>query len=131
MKRLKKNITFPDDVYYIADSALYSEGNIKAMIKGMKWITRVPSTLNLAKNLLTSDIEFKNGKDPRYSFYETIVEYGGIKQKWVVVHSTEMQKRKDITFERKIQKKVNESQKYLKDLKKETFYYFLVFRFSL
>ena len=121
MKRLKENITFPDDVYYIADSALYSEGNIKAMIEGMKWITRVPSTLNLAKNLLTSDLEFKNGKDPRYSFYETIVEYGGIKQKWVVVHSTEMQKRKDITFERKSQKKVNESQKDLKDLKKIKF----------
>jgi len=121
MKILQENITFPDDVYYIADSALYSEGNIKAMIEGMKWITRVPSTLNLAKNLLISDLEFKNGEDPRYSFYETIVEYGGIKQKWVVVHSTEMQKRKDITFERKIQKKVNESQKDLKDLKKIKF----------
>ncbi|AKB52249.1 Mobile element protein [Methanosarcina barkeri str. Wiesmoor] len=121
MKILQENITFPDDVYYIADSALYSEGNIKAMIEGMKWITRVPSTLNLAKNLLISDLEFKNGEDPRYSFYETIVEYGGIKQKWVVVYSTEMQKRKDITFERKIQKKVNESQKDLKDLKKIKF----------
>ncbi|AKB59724.1 Mobile element protein [Methanosarcina barkeri 227] len=121
MKRLQENITFPNDVYYIADSALYSEGNIKAMIEGMKWITRVPSTLNLAKNLLISDLEFKNGEDPRYSFYETIVEYGGIKQKWIVVHSTEMQKRKDITFERKIQKKVNESQKDLKNLKKIKF----------
>jgi len=73
------------------------------------------------KTLLISDLEFKNGEDPRYSFYETIVEYGGIKQKWIVVHSTEMQKRKDITFERKIQKKVNESQKDLKDLKKIKF----------
>ncbi|MDK2826915.1 MAG: hypothetical protein PWQ51_1588 [Methanolobus sp.] len=33
MKRLKENITFPDDVYYIADSALYSENNIKSMGK--------------------------------------------------------------------------------------------------
>ena len=77
MKILKKNITFPDDVYYIADSALYSDNNIKAMIKGMKWITRVPSTLNLSKELLTSDLEFKIGEDPRYSFYETIVDSVG------------------------------------------------------
>lgn len=88
------------------------------MIKGMKWITRVPSTLNLSKDLLVSDLEFKPGKDPRYSFHETIVEYGGIEQKWVVVHSTEMHKRKDITFEKKIKKIVKEAQKELKELKK-------------
>jgi transposase len=121
MKILQENITFPDDVYYIADSALYSEDNIKSMREGMKWITRIPSTINLAKDLLASDLEFKQGEDQRYSFYETIVEYGGIEQKWAVVHSTEMQKRKDVTFERKIQKKVVESQKNLKELKKVKF----------
>jgi transposase len=121
MKLLQENITFPDDVYYIADSAFYSEDNIKSMRKGIKWITRVPSTLNLAKGLLASVLEFKTGEDQRYSFYETIVEYGGIEQKWVVVHSTEMQKRKDVTFDRKVQRKVKESQKDLKDLKKVKF----------
>ena len=102
MKRLQENITFPDDVYYIGDSAFYSEDNIKSMREGIKWITRIPSTLNLAKELLASDLEFKMGEDQRYSFYETTVEYGGIEQKWVVVHSTEMQKRKDVTFDRKV-----------------------------
>ena len=121
MKKLQENITFPADVYYIADSALYSDNNIKSMRKGMKWITRVPSTLNLSKDLLISDLDFKPGKDPRYSFYETIVEYGGIKQKWVVVHSSEMQKRKDVTFEKKIKRIVKEAQKDLKDLKKIKF----------
>jgi transposase len=91
------------------------------MREGMKWITRVPSTLNLAKDLLASDLELKQGEDQRYSFYETIIKYGGIEQKWVVVHSTEMQKRKDITFERKIKRKVKDSQKALKELKKVKF----------
>jgi transposase len=50
MKRLKENITFPDDVYYIDDSALYSEGNIGSIGINIKWITRVPSTLNLAED---------------------------------------------------------------------------------
>ena len=118
MKKLQENITFPNDVYYIADSALYSDNNIKSMREGMKWITRVPSTLNISKDLLSSDIELKPGKDPRYSFYEAIVEYSGIKQKWVVVHSSEMQKRKDITFEKKIKRIFKEAQKKLKALKK-------------
>jgi transposase len=121
MKRLQNNITSPADVYYIADSALYSEDNIKSMKDGMKWITRVPSTLSLANDLLASDIEFKQGEDQRCSFYEKIVEYGGIEQKWVVVHSTEMQNRKDVTFEKKIKKKVTESQKDLKELSKVKF----------
>jgi transposase len=121
MKRLQANITFPDDVYYIGDSAFYSEYNIKSMRKDIKWITRIPSTLNLAKELLASDLEFKLGEDQRYSFYETTVEYGEIEQKWVVVHSSEMQKRKDVTFDRKVQRKVKESQKDLKDLKKIKF----------
>ena len=108
MKRLKENIEFPDDVYFIADSSLYSEDNVKAL-KDMKWITRVPSTINLCKELLISDIEFKQGKDSRYSFYKTMVEYGGIKQKWVVVHSKEMHKRKDITLEKKIKKIVKKA----------------------
>ena len=71
--------------------------------------------------MLASDLEFKLGEDQRYSFYETIVEYGCIEQKWVVVHSTEMQKRKDVTFDRKVQRKVKESQKALKELKKVKF----------
>jgi len=121
MKKLQENIAFPDDVYYIADSALYSDNNIRSMRKGMKWISRVPSTLKLSKELLISDLEFKQGEDIRYSFYETIVEYGGIEQKWVVVHSSEMQKRKDITFEKKIKRIVKETQKELKDLKKIKF----------
>ena len=47
----------------------------------------------MLKDLLFSGLEFKKAEDARYSFYETIVEYGGIEQKWVVVHSSEMQKR--------------------------------------
>jgi len=117
MKRLKENITFPDDVYYIADSAFYSEDNIRSMGESMKWITRVPQTLTLSKELLRSDLKFTKGEDSRYSFYETLVSYANVEQKWVVVHSTEMQKRKDVTFEKKVEKHLQQAQKELKQLK--------------
>lgn len=117
MKRLTENITFPDDVYYIADNALYSEDNVKSMGKGMKWITRVSSTLNLSTELLSSNLKFITGEDSRYSFHETFANYANIKQKWVVVHSIEMQKRKDVTFEKKIEKHMHKAQKELKHLK--------------
>ena len=43
-------------------------------------------------------------KDTRHSFYETFSEYGGIRQKWVLVHSKEMQARKEKTFETSLEK---------------------------
>ncbi len=93
---LKENIEFPDNVYFIADSSLYSKDNVEELkdMDDLNWITRVPATINLCKELLTSDLEFKEREDTRYSFYETIVEYGGIEQKWVVVHSKDIHKRK-------------------------------------
>jgi transposase len=91
------------------------------MKEGIKWTTRVPSTLNFAKDLLASDLAFNMREDQCYSFYKTNVEYGGIEQKLVVVHSTEMQNRKEVTFDRNVRRKVKESQKDLKDLKKVKF----------
>lgn len=60
MKRLKENITFPDDVYYIADSAFYSEDNIRSMGESMKWITRVPQTLTLSKETSAEGLIYRH-----------------------------------------------------------------------
>ncbi len=87
------------------------------MGEDMKWITRVPQTLTLSKGLLSSDLKFTTGEDPRYSFYETCINYADVEQKWVVVHSTEMQKRKDTSFDKKVEKHLQQALKELKHLK--------------
>ena len=70
MQRFKENFHFPEDIYYIADSALYTEENIKSMGKGILWISRVPATLKMAKELLNKELMMEKGSDTRYSFYE-------------------------------------------------------------
>ena len=63
------------------------------------WISRVTSTITEAKDLLTANLSLNTLKsDDRYSFYETFVDYGGVKQKWVLLlsHSNSRSNRKHI-----------------------------------
>lgn len=59
--------------------------------------------------------------DDRYSYYSTFSDYAGIRQKWFVFHSREQQKRKEITFEKRIEKELEKSRKSLKRLSVKRF----------
>jgi transposase len=74
-----KSVLRPEsNVYYVADSSFYTEDNIKNIGKSL-WISRVPATINEAKELITANFNLKTLKiDDRYSFYQTFVEYGGV-----------------------------------------------------
>jgi transposase len=79
IKSLKSSLTHENKVYYVADNSFYTEDNIKKMGKTF-WISRVTSTITEAKDLLTANLSLKTLKsDERYSFYETFVDYGGVK----------------------------------------------------
>jgi transposase len=82
------------------------------------WITRVPATLNEVKDLLDADVVMKTCSDERYSYYETTSSYGGIDQKWVLIESDEMKKRKEKTFDKSIEKEMTASLRSLNKLKR-------------
>ena len=104
IQQFRAAVQIPTDAYFIADSALYTAGNIQNLRQDLRWITHVPSTINEVKMLLHTDVQMILGKDTRYSFYETTSDYGGIPQKWVLVHSKEMQARKEKTFEKSLER---------------------------
>jgi transposase len=104
IQQFRAAVQVPEDAYFIADSALYTAENIQNLRQDLHWITHVPSTINEVKTLLHADVLMNPGKDTRYSFYETTSEYGSIPQKWVLVHSKEMQARKEKTFEKSLEK---------------------------
>lgn len=104
IQQFREAVQVPEDAYFIADSALYTAENIRNLQQDLHWITHVPSTITEVKTLLHADVPMTRGRDTRYSFYETFSEYGGIPQKWVLVHSKEMQARKEKTFEKSIEK---------------------------
>ena len=84
----KKQINF--ESIMVCDSALYSQNNLK-LIKNLKWISRVPFSLKLAKNLVQSLNRSQLELSPQkgYSYCEKNVTYGGIEQRWLVVESAE------------------------------------------
>ncbi len=57
-----------------------------------------------------------SGKNTRYSFYETMSDYGKIPQKWILVHSKDMQARKEKTFEKSLERMDLQTAKSFKKL---------------
>ena len=90
VKNIQKSLKLSDKVYHIADSAIYSSNNITELGEHTLWITRVPATINEAKDLLGEDVEFKACTDTRYSYYEVKSSYSGIDQNWVLIQSEAM-----------------------------------------
>ncbi|BAZ68798.1 transposase (plasmid) [Fischerella sp. NIES-4106] len=124
----KKQIVF--DSIMVCDSALYSQENLK-LIEHLKWISRVPMTIKKAQALIQSvEIEeiSSEERDKRvalkldgYKWKEEIVNYGGIKQIWLIVES---QKRRESDLERldkKLKTEKEKIEKLLKELKREDF----------
>ena len=77
----------------IADSALYSAKNI-ILIKDLKWISRVPLSINKAKDLIKTvkSESLKASGSRGYRYLEEKVAYGGIEQRWMIVESEERKK---------------------------------------
>lgn len=80
----------------VADSALYSADNLIAM-KQLKWLTRVPLTLAVAKRILLEiqADEWMTSSLKGYRIAERRSDYGGVQQRWLIVES-EQRKQADI-----------------------------------
>ncbi|MBS3030822.1 MAG: IS1634 family transposase [Dolichospermum sp. DET66] len=106
----------------VADSALYSESNLKLM-SNMKWITRVPLSIKKAKNLVKAFInnDLKASKIKGYSYLEEKVYYGGIEQRWLLVESAERKKADLNKLDKKIQEEFLKVNKQVAKLEQEEF----------
>ncbi len=106
----------------VGDSALYSKDNLE-LLKQIKWLTRVPLSIKEAKNLVStlSESEFKNSDIPGYSWVERSSNYGGIKQRWLVVKSEARTQSDLVSGEKKIAKEYESTQKKLTKLFKKKY----------
>ncbi len=109
--------------YFVMDSAMYNDPNIKAMSPLVKWISRVPETITEAKTLIEgisvgdmikSDIE-------GYSFKDFSSSYGGFDQKWLVVFSEKGYDREIKTLNKNIDKEMDKIKTELWHLGNEEF----------
>ena len=76
------------DALFVADAALYSEENLK-QIENLRWLSRVPATLSQAKELISElpDVALRDSTLTGYRIGSCCSNYGGIRQKWLVVES--------------------------------------------
>jgi transposase len=103
--------------YLVADSALYSEANLQKLAQThMKWITRVPATVNAAQTVLAqAEPQALASLKAGYRYHELTSTYGGIEQRWVLIYSESRQGQAHRTVDKQWRK---QSDKEIKTFKK-------------
>jgi transposase len=100
IKAYCKQFSAQEQAYVVMDSAGYTEDTLKEA-KDLFWVTRVPETLFLAKQLVQETqfdemVELESG----YWGKEVTREYAGVQQRWLVVFSQAAQNRESKTLEK-------------------------------
>ncbi|MEI6292630.1 MAG: IS1634 family transposase, partial [Methanomicrobiales archaeon] len=121
VRALTENLQTKDKVYHVADSEFYTSETLQLLGEHTFWISRVPSTINLAKELENVGLTFTKSEDRRYSFSEHIVNYADINQKWVIFHSEMMHDRQEKTFEKNLEKDIEKTRISLKKISTHEF----------
>jgi transposase len=104
----------------VADAALYGADNLRAMA-GLRWLTRVPSTLKESKELMGSDVEFKKSSLKGYRIAELTSQYAGISQRWFIIESAERKKSDFTKIEKQVKETRSKAEQQLKKIGKEEF----------
>jgi transposase len=105
------------DALMVADSALYTAPNIQQMAT-LRWLCRVPFTLSQAKQLIKqlSEKDFVESIVAGYRWAAQTSNYGGVRQRWLVVES-ETRRVSDLRqLEKNIDKAHQEAKKKLRQL---------------
>ena len=107
--------------YFVADSALYTEENLK-QLQGVKWVTRVPETLKEAKKRI-SELQIDSMSDCGDGYRTSVVSssYAGVTQRWILVFSEQAFKREMQTFTKNFTIRTAEAEKQLWHLGNRSF----------
>ena len=110
------------DSVFVIDAAFYSEPNIQ-QVGTLKWVSRVPQTLRDSQALVQSDTAELTpvacaNKD--YRMWETTAEYGGVKQRWILIESQTRKADKSL-WEPELKKLEKRLNRELKQLQQQVF----------
>ncbi|MFO8109217.1 MAG: IS1634 family transposase [Thermoplasmata archaeon] len=123
-KGLKANLK--EVSYLVADSKFYSKDTIRSAKDDLLWISRVPNTLSEAKEITEdtarniNNLEMLDGEEYRYRKHRS--NYGGVKQRWLVIHSEQAKKRTVKTVAKAVEKEYEKLRKQAKKLRSKGYY---------
>lgn len=122
VRAFQKQLKSCPDFKWVADSALYSKDKLLKQ-NAYLWLSRVPETITEARELvekLDSEIPWVV-REKGYKTADFGSNYGGIKQRWLLVYSQQSYDREKKTLERKLAKQDESLQKLLWHLSNERF----------
>ena len=107
----------------VADSALYSAENLQKLAETrMQWITRVPATLSEAQAALAqADPQTMAPLTEGYRYHVVRSSYGGVEQRWVLIHSEARQPQAQRTVDKQLLKHSAQEVKAFKQLCRTAF----------
>jgi transposase len=107
----------------VADSALYSAENLQKLAETRtKWITRVPATLSEAQAVLAqADPQTMTPLTEGYRSHVVRASYGGVEQRWVLLHSAARQPQVQRTVDKQLLKHSEQDVKTFKKLCRTAF----------
>lgn len=110
------------DGMLVADSALYSAENLE-QLGPLRWITRVPLSVGAAQLLLSQlDSQIFTGTQRKgYRLTQCCSDYGGVRQRWVVVESEAGRQRDLKQLDKRLSKQADTATKQLRQLTRTDF----------
>ncbi|MFH2031589.1 MAG: IS1634 family transposase, partial [Bacteroidota bacterium] len=123
-KKFQEELKKSESFVWVADAALYTKDKLLSKDNHTLWVTRVPETISEAKVLVQKNkeeviwINLENG----YSISPQESNYGGVKQRWVLVFSEQAFKNEVNTVEIVFTKKEEILKSAIKKFEKEFYY---------
>jgi len=105
------------DTLFVADAALYSGKNLDGLAQ-LRWLSRVPETIREARELLESlDGDNLTRAQQGYRVAEVSSDYGGVKQRWVVIESESRLKGSNAQVDKRVAREGEKLTKVIRNLK--------------
>jgi transposase len=107
----------------VADSALYCAENLQKLADTQtRWITRVPATLSEAQAVLAqADPQTMTPLMEGYRYHVVRSSFGGVAQRWVLIHSAPRQPQAQRTVDKQLLKQSEQEVKAFKQLCRTAF----------
>lgn len=121
LRDFRKQLDF--DALFVADAALYGADNL-ATLGSLRWLCRVPATLTEARRALreTPRADFlQSVHHEGIHFAELGSDYGGVSQRWLVVHSEKLQEAATERLQRNLSQREKELDRVLRRLRRLEF----------
>lgn len=108
--------------WFVMDSAAYTADNISNWGTEKKWVTRVPETIKKAQQALQSvPTEAMSQLANGYAIQATTSDYGGVKQRWLIVYSEQAKQRELKQLDKRVARASDKAKKALKKLQNQEF----------